>query len=156
MRKFLIPLIAIAALSCDSSTDLDERWARPENIQFAQSLEINLSEMNRTASGLYWQDLVEGTGVAAAVGHTVVIHYRGWLPDGTLFDSSYDRNDPIDFPLGGGFVIAGMDEGIVGMQPGGIRKLVIRPELAYGKRGKGPIPPLATLIFDVELVSIRF
>lgn len=156
LSRMLLPaLVAMVALSCDSATDLDERWARPESIQFAPSLNIDLAEMNRTASGLYWQDLAEGTGVAAAVGHDVVLHYRGWFPDGTLFDSSYDRNDPIEFHLGGGQVISGMDEGIVGMQPGGIRKLVIRPELAYGKRGKGPIRPLTTLVFEVELVSIR-
>lgn len=155
MRSIALLLACLPAIACSSPTELDDRWAVPEDIQFATSLEIDLDEMNRTASGLYWQDLSEGTGAPVAVGQTVELHYRGWLPDGTLFDSSWAREDPIEFFVGGGSVIAGMEEGVVGMQPGGVRKLVIRPELAYGARDRGPIPPLATLIFEIELISIR-
>jgi FKBP-type peptidyl-prolyl cis-trans isomerase FkpA len=150
---FLAALLALGA--CRGPSEPDDRWARPETIQFAPSLNVDLSQMTLTASGLYVQDLRMGAGRVAAAGNTVVVHYTGWLPDGTVFDSSYDRNEPIQFMLGVGLVIAGWDEGLIGMQPGGRRKLVIRPELAYGRRGRPPIPPLATLVFDVELVQVR-
>jgi FKBP-type peptidyl-prolyl cis-trans isomerase len=85
------------------------------------------------------------------------VHYTGRLTDGTKFDSSYDRGQPIDFSLGSGVVIKGWDQGIEGMKVGGKRKLTIPPDLAYGARGTpgGPIPPNATLVFDVELVGVR-
>ena len=85
------------------------------------------------------------------------MHYTGRLTDGTKFDSSYDRGQPIDFPLGGGVVIKGWDQGIEGMKVGGKRKLIVPPNLSYGARGTpgGPIPPNATLVFDVELVGVR-
>ena len=109
-----------------------------------------------TDSGLIIEDIVEGSGETAAVGHTVSVHYTGWLTNGSKFDSSKDRNDPFDFPLGGRRVIAGWDEGVQGMKVGGTRKLTIPPELGYGKRGAGGvIPPDATLIFDVELLEIN-
>jgi FKBP-type peptidyl-prolyl cis-trans isomerase FkpA len=148
----LVVVLAMSVSACSSPTEPDDRWARPENIQFAESLHIDLAAMNRTQSGLYWQDLQVGTGATAAAYNNVRVHYTGWLPDGTMFESSRATNAPIEFLLGVGLVIRGWDEGIVGMQVGGTRKLVIRPELAYGRSGKGPIPPLTTLIFDVELL----
>ncbi|HVZ89568.1 MAG TPA: FKBP-type peptidyl-prolyl cis-trans isomerase [Polyangia bacterium] len=98
-----------------------------------------------------------GEGATATKGKTVSVHYTGRLTDGTKFDSSYDRGQPIDFPLGAGVVIKGWDQGIDGMKVGGKRKLTIPPDLAYGARGTpgGPIPPNATLVFDVELVGVR-
>ena len=108
-----------------------------------------------TASGLVIEELVEGTGDVAAAGQTVSVHYTGWLTDGKKFDSSKDRNDPFDFPLGGRRVIAGWDEGVQGMKVGGTRKLTIPPDLGYGARGAGGvIPPNATLVFEVELLEI--
>ena len=108
-----------------------------------------------TASGLVIEELVEGTGDVAAAGQTVSVHYTGWLTDGKKFDSSKDRNDPFDFPLGGRRVIAGWDEGVQGMRVGGVRKLTIPPDLGYGARGAGGvIPPNATLVFEVELLGI--
>jgi FKBP-type peptidyl-prolyl cis-trans isomerase len=96
-----------------------------------------------------------GTGATAAAGKTVKVHYTGWLTSGKKFDSSLDRGQPFSFPLGGGQVIKGWDEGVAGMKVGGKRQLRIPPELGYGARGAGGvIPPNATLIFDVELLDI--
>ena len=108
-----------------------------------------------TDSGLKYEDLVEGAGEAAVSGQKVVVHYTGWLTDGTKFDSSVDRSDPFSFPLGAGRVIRGWDEGVQGMKVGGKRKLTIPPQLGYGAAGAGGvIPPNATLVFDVELLEI--
>jgi hypothetical protein len=105
-------------------------------------------------SGLRITDLVVGEGAEARSGQTVVVNYRGTLTNGKEFDSSYGRG-PFSFPLGGGRVIAGWDEGVAGMKVGGKRRLVIPPDLAYGSRGAGGvIPPDATLIFEVELLRI--
>jgi FKBP-type peptidyl-prolyl cis-trans isomerase FkpA len=109
-----------------------------------------------TPSGLIIDDLVVGNGAVAAAGQKVTVHYTGWLTDGTKFDSSKDRNDPFDFPLGAGRVIKGWDEGVAGMKIGGKRKLTIPPALGYGARGAGGvIPPNATLVFEVELLGVN-
>jgi FKBP-type peptidyl-prolyl cis-trans isomerase FkpA len=106
------------------------------------------------ASGLIIEDLVNGDGAEAAAGQEVTVHYTGWLTDGKKFDSSKDRDDPFVFPLGGGRVIRGWDEGVQGMKVGGTRKLTIPPALGYGARGAGGvIPPNATLVFEVELLA---
>ncbi|MBU0751898.1 MAG: FKBP-type peptidyl-prolyl cis-trans isomerase [Gammaproteobacteria bacterium] len=108
-----------------------------------------------TATGLVIEDVVEGSGTEAAAGQHVTVHYTGWLTDGTKFDSSKDRNDPFDFPLGARHVIAGWDEGVQGMKVGGTRKLTIPSDLGYGARGAGGvIPPNATLVFEVELLQV--
>jgi FKBP-type peptidyl-prolyl cis-trans isomerase FkpA len=113
--------------------------------------------------GLQMTDVKQGTGAEAVAGKTVIVHYTGWLYDdsaadkkGTKFDSSRDRGDPFDFPLGAGHVIKGWDQGVAGMKVGGQRTLVIPPELGYGARGAGGvIPPNATLVFDVELLDVK-
>lgn len=109
-----------------------------------------------TASGLNYVDLVVGDGAVAEAGKTVVVHYTGWLQDGTQFDSSKDRG-PFTFALGAGRVIAGWDEGVAGMKVGGKRRLIIPPHLGYGERGAGGgrIPPNATLTFEVELLEVK-
>ena len=108
-----------------------------------------------TSSGLKYQDIKEGNGDVATAGKTVAVHYTGWLTNGTKFDSSKDRGDPFEFPLGGGRVIKGWDEGVQGMKIGGTRKLTIPPALGYGSRGAGGvIPPNATLVFEVELLAV--
>ena len=115
--------------------------------------------MNTTPSGLQYEDTTVGTGAAAQAGQYVTVHYTGWLYQdgvkGSKFDSSKDRRAPFAFDLGAGRVIAGWDEGVQGMLVGGTRVLVIPPELGYGARGAGGvIPPNATLMFEVELLSV--
>ncbi|NOT82924.1 MAG: FKBP-type peptidyl-prolyl cis-trans isomerase [Gallionella sp.] len=108
-------------------------------------------------------DVKQGTGAEAIAGHDVSVHYTGWLYDeaapehkGKKFDSSRDRGDPFNFPLGGGRVIQGWDKGVAGMKIGGQRTLIIPSEMGYGSRGAGgAIPPNATLVFDVELLGVR-
>lgn len=107
-----------------------------------------------TPSGLQYEDLVEGNGAEPKTGQTVTVHYTGTLVDGTKFDSSRDRNRPFEFQIGTGQVIKGWDEGVGSMKVGGRRKLVIPPNLGYGARGIGPIPPNSTLLFDVELLKV--
>jgi FKBP-type peptidyl-prolyl cis-trans isomerase len=107
-------------------------------------------------SELICEDLTLGDGTEAVSGNTVVVHYTGWLTDGSKFDSSLDRNDPFSFRLGAGMVIRGWDEGVAGMKVGGKRKLTIPPEMGYGARGAGGvIPPDATLVFEVELLEVK-
>ncbi|MDD5180965.1 MAG: FKBP-type peptidyl-prolyl cis-trans isomerase [Gallionellaceae bacterium] len=108
-------------------------------------------------------DIKQGEGALATAGHDVSVHYTGWLYDegaadhkGRKFDSSRDRGTPFEFPLGAGHVIKGWDQGVVGMQVGGQRTLVIPAALGYGARGAGGvIPPNATLVFDVELLGVH-
>lgn len=111
-----------------------------------------------TPSGLQYEDTIVGTGKEAQPGRNVTVHYTGWLYEngvqGAKFDSSKDRDEPFIFPLGGGMVIKGWDEGVQGMKEGGQRTLIIPANLGYGARGAGGvIPPNATLKFDVELLG---
>ena len=109
-----------------------------------------------TPSGLKYVDDVVGSGAEARAGQTAVVHYTGWLMDGKKFDSSKDRGQPFAFPLGGGRVIKGWDEGVAGMKVGGKRTLTIPANLGYGAAGAGGvIPPNATLRFEVELLEVR-
>ena len=118
--------------------------------------------MEKTQSGLQYEDTTVGSGATAQAGQQVSVHYTGWLYDpqtkdgrGRKFDSSKDRGDPFRFELGGGMVIQGWDEGVQGMQVGGTRMLQIPAELGYGARGAGGvIPPNATLLFEVDLLSV--
>ena len=131
----------------------------------SKSVETN-QENSMNVSGvteLIKTDVVVGEGEEATAGKTVSVHYTGWLYDeaapdhkGKKFDSSRDRGEAFDFPLGAGHVIKGWDQGVVGMKVGGQRTLVIPPDLAYGSRGAGRvIPANATLVFDVELLGVR-
>ncbi|NIN72759.1 MAG: FKBP-type peptidyl-prolyl cis-trans isomerase [Gemmatimonadetes bacterium] len=109
-----------------------------------------------TASGLQLIAIEDGSGATAQQGQTVQVHYTGYLTDGTKFDSSVDRGEPFEFPLGMGRVIRGWDEALALMRVGDKRRLIIPPELGYGDRGVGSvIPPGATLFFDVELLGLR-
>jgi peptidylprolyl isomerase len=113
-----------------------------------------------TSSGLQIIDTKPGTGASPRAGQTVSVHYTGWLyvngAKGKKFDSSVDRNEPFEFPIGQGRVIRGWDEGVASMKIGGKRTLIIPPALGYGAQGAGgAIPPNATLIFDVELLGVK-
>jgi peptidylprolyl isomerase len=113
-----------------------------------------------TASGLQMIDTKVGTGASPRANQTAVVHYTGWLyvngVKGKKFDSSVDRNEPFEFPVGAGRVIRGWDEGVASMKIGGKRTLIVPPQLGYGAHGAGgDIPPNATLIFDVELLGVK-
>ncbi len=118
--------------------------------------EVDEADYTVTESGLKYYDLVEGEGETPQEGQTVIVHYTGWLEDGTKFDSSLDRGTPFTFALGTGSVIAGWDEGVSTMKVGGVRQLVVPSDLGYGETGAGSmIPPGATLVFEVELLGIQ-
>ncbi len=124
--------------------------------QAEQELDEIAAGFQKTASGLRYQIINKGNGANAQVGKTVSVHYKGMLPNGKEFDSSYKRNQPIDFKLGAGMVISGWDEGIALLQIGDKARFVIPPHLGYGSAGAGGvIPPNATLVFDVELVAVK-
>ena len=117
---------------------------------------VDDADYTRTESGLKYYDFVVGEGATPETGQIVTVHYTGWLEDGTKFDSSLDRAQPFTFKIGASQVIAGWDEGVATMQVGGKRQLVIPPDLGYGEQGAGTsIPANATLIFEVELISVQ-
>ena len=127
----------------------------PAKVTYAPALGVDLGAMQKSSTGLYTQDLVVGTGTEAQAGRQVLVHYTGWLPDGTKFDSSRDRGTPFRFTLGIGYVIAGWDEGVAGMKVGGQRRLVLPSSLGYGEQGRPPaIPPSSVLVFEVELLEV--
>jgi peptidylprolyl isomerase len=120
-----------------------------EDVNFVPSLGIDLSRMTKTASGLYYEDVVEGTGDPAAAQDTVDVSYTGYLTNGAVFDSgSYS------FVLATGKAIPGFDEGVTGMKVGGQRRIIIPPALAYGAASIGSIPAGSILIFDLELIEL--
>ena len=141
--------LAIAAMACIFLTS-----------SFTSASAQNAGATMTTASGLQITDTKVGTGATPKTGQIAVVHYTGWLSEGGAkgkkFDSSVDRGQPFEFPLGRHQVIAGWDEGVATMKVGGKRTLVIPPELGYGARGAGGvIPPNAILIFDVELLDVK-
>lgn len=141
--RWLLALILLATLGVSSGSDSDSEVIMAE-------------ETTTTASGLQIKVLAVGSGEAASAGKTAVVHYTGWLLDGTKFDSSVDRGTPFEFPLGAGRVIKGWDEGVATMNVGGKVELIIPPDLAYGAQGAGGvIPANATLKFEVELLDLK-
>ena len=165
-RKILIVLVLLglvmAAVACgeEDSDDGQDAGSQPSTEASSEPEDAGgeatcYEEETKTDSGLKITDEVCGDGAVAEAGKLVTVHYVGKLEDGTQFDASKDRGQPFEFLLGGGQVIQGWDEGIVGMAVGGKRTLVIPPELGYGSQGAGGvIPPDATLIFDVELLEV--
>ena len=146
MRWLLVLVfLAISGVACGSSSNSDSKTNSGVNMA---------DEIITTGSGLQIKTIVVGTGDKAELGKTAVVHYTGWLLDGTKFDSSVDRGTPFEFPLGAGRVIKGWDEGVATMNIGGKVELIIPPDLGYGASGAGGvIPPNATLKFEVEFLD---
>ena len=154
MSKYLSIILALALFSCHKPSSKNQ-----EALEETPTGTIQASKVRQeitSASGLKYIDEIIGTGNVPKVGDKVKVHYTGTLEDGTKFDSSLDRGKPFTFELGARQVIQGWDRGVRGMQVGGIRKLTIPPELAYGDRavGGGLIPANSTLVFEVKLLEI--
>lgn len=148
-----------ARVAAEATTTAQAQFGTTQTAQTALATPFGAesdAEVVTTASGLQYQDLVVGEGDAAQTGDTVSVHYTGWLVDGTEFDSSRESGQPFEFTLGQGDVISGWDEGVAGMMIGGVRKLYIPSELAYGASGRPPvIPGNAALVFEVELIAVQ-
>ena len=138
----------------NSSMEEAKRLEEEKEKAMKEQMESISKDAKTTDSGLKYIMLEEGKGASPVTGQNVSVHYSGYLLDGTKFDSSYDRGEPITFPLGQGRVIKGWDEGIGMLKVGGKAKFIIPPDLAYGNRSIGPIPANSILMFEVELVDI--
>jgi len=165
MRRFLVSIAVIASLvlivACGGNGN-EEKTTAPSVTANATAAQTGggpppvSSQPTVTASGLKIIEIKVGTGDEAQKGQTVSVHYTGWLADGTKFDSSLDRGQPLSFVLGAGQMIPGFDEGVAGMKVGGERRLILPPGLAYGAQGRPPkIPANSELTFDVQLVSLQ-
>lgn len=154
MRRVVLMLL-LGTFGCASAPAVDVPDAAPETATFAPELDVNLGEMMRHSSGLYYLDLRVGDGGLARHGSVVEVRYVGFLPDGRLFDAVRQEDRPLLFELGKGAVIRGWDEGISGMRVGGVRRLVVPARMGYGRRAPDPMLANTVLVFDIELVSVR-
>lgn len=128
----------------------------PATTAYASALNVTIGSMTKTPSGLYYKDLVTGTGATAAAGYTVRVQYAGYLVNGSQFDTTEGKTPAyFEFLLNAGKVIKGWDEGVQGMKVGGRRQLVIPPALGYGSSGSGSVPANAILVFEVILLQVR-
>lgn len=156
MRSTLLRVFTTAAILAAVACSVDKVSSPAPTIEettFASSLGVELGAMTRTTSGLYMQDVTVGDGQAAAVGDSIVAHYTLRLPDGTLLQTNVGGT-AFRALLGHGRLIAGWDEGLVGMKEGGERRLIVPPALGYGSSGSGNVPPNAILVFDVALQTV--
>lgn len=148
-------LLAISFIGGGSGSASGALPAQPVTQPAPQGQPAAQGDIATTASGLQYVDQVVGSGAQPQPGQTVVVHYTGYLENGTVFDSSVQRGQPFEFQLGVGQVIAGWDEGLASMRVGGKRRLIIPANLAYGSQANGPIPANARLTFDVELLEVK-
>jgi FKBP-type peptidyl-prolyl cis-trans isomerase len=170
LRKFLVfgaPILALIflfVLIMDTTSPSnpeptsDDEATQDQLDDLAESLDSDTSSSDTTAQDveeLAVEDITEGSGNEVKSGDTVKVHYTGTLLEGTKFDSSLDRGETFEFTVGAGQVIAGWEQGLVGMKVGGKRKLTIPSSMGYGETGSGSIPPNAGLIFEIELIEIR-
>ena len=155
LAALALPSIAGCSMDIFRKQSARQVTGEPETLKYADELRVDLDQMTRTASGLYYLDRTIGSGPVAEAGKIVKVAYIGRLVDGFLFDRS-GAGAPYEFTLAEGEVIRGWDEGIVGMKVGGQRLLVIRPVLAYGDASPGAgIPANATLVFEVTLEGVE-
>ena len=148
-----VALATLAAAGC-ATQGAPTRVASPaiiDSTTFATALAIDLRQFTKTTSGMYFTDVVRGTGVVAADGRKVTFRYAAFLPDGTPVEV---QREPIEAQLGEG-MIRGLRQGLTGMRAGGARRLVVPPSLAYGRNRYGKVPPNSVLVFDLELLSVR-
>lgn len=151
VEKFIVMLLLLVAVVIPACTQKETKTTADKKAEPASAA----ANAVKTASGLSYVDLVQGSGPSPTAGKSVKVHYTGWLENGTKFDSSVDRGEPFVFTIGAGQVIPGWDEGVLTMKMGGKRKLIIPPQLGYGAEGAGGvIPPNATLVFEVELLDV--
>jgi FKBP-type peptidyl-prolyl cis-trans isomerase FkpA len=155
-RALFAPMIAVTVLlsACGTDSTAPSTPSNPALETFNSTLGVNIAAMTKRSDDLYIQDLVVGTGADATAGRTIRVTYSGWLVNGSRFDSNVG-GPAFSFRLGFGQVIAGWDQGVVGMKVGGKRKLVIGSALGYGSQGAGSIPANATLVFDVEVLGVQ-
>lgn len=156
IRIFVAGLVTASLFAC-SDRAVDQSHLPSERrvaTRYSAALRVDLRDMEARPSGLYVQDLVVGDGARADSGDVAKVHYAGWLPTGVEFDSRRE-GAPLEVALGYGHVIAGWDQGVVGMRVGGRRKLVVPPGLGYGAAGRGRIPGNSTLVFEVELLEVE-
>jgi len=151
----LLLLFASAACARKDASAPPAQAPAVESASFAPALGVDLSASTRLPSGMYYRDLLVGTGPVVAAGQLVSVHYDGTLVDGTRFDRNAPGDQPFSFRVGNREVIDGWDAGVVGMRVGGTRQLIIPPALGYGPSGYGPIPGNAILVFTVEVVSVQ-
>jgi FKBP-type peptidyl-prolyl cis-trans isomerase FkpA len=156
VRSLIAGLCAALLLTsaCSLSSDTASGPVDPTSLTFNSALGVNLSAMTKTASGLYIQDQIVGTGAVVTAGSTATVDYTGWLHDATQFDTSVGKTPFTVQNVGNANVIAGWNEGLIGMRVGGRRLLVIPYTLGYGAQARGTIPAYATLVFRIDLRSV--
>ncbi|MEO8561046.1 MAG: FKBP-type peptidyl-prolyl cis-trans isomerase [bacterium] len=157
LSRVLASLAPLAFVACLNGTEPITNYPNIpiESTTFATNLNVNLAGSAKTPSGMYYRDITPGGGKTVATGDSVFVYYQGALSSGQIFDQLLSPSTPFAFKLGAGRVIPGWDEGLVGMNVGGVRQLIIPPALAYGASGNGPIPPNAVLVFNVTMSNAK-
>ena len=155
--RSLLALTAAAATSATACSGSSDGPLAPniETTTFAATLGVNIAGSTKTSTGLYYRDITVGSGAAVTSGMALTVRYTGWLPNGTQFDANQSPATPFAFTVGVGQVIAGWDQGFVGMKVGGRRQLVIPPSLGYGSQSAGSIPANSILVFTVDVLTAR-